>query len=278
MEVLEPVGVRVVHTNIREKSTLYVKGNEHDTRTLSIVNFITAGRMAYSINGRTLTARRNELVCLDTRMRIERLPCPGHPGSFIAVSFQIVVEDRGLATPADFGIPPVLRPSNPNAFRKIMGELNEAFRSTRAFRLSDAARKGLELLTLLRREKSTLPPHAHSPAGRMNRRIREALGLISERYKEAINFKLLAREIGMHPSYFTHLFKKEIGMPPSQYLLEVKIAKAKDFFTGYGLSISTVALELGFHDHAHFYRTFKARTGMSPREYLRTNRPFYDPR
>jgi len=159
-----------------------------------------------------------------------------------------------------------------------MSELHEIHHSARPFRLTEGAGKGLELLNLLRREAGFLPREAHTDTIRLHRRIREALVIIKDNYKDRIEISKLARQLGMHPSYFTHLFKKETGMAPSQYILEVKLNKAKDFMLSLDLSSSAVAMELGFYDYAHFHRTFKAKTGMSPLEFVKKNKKRYDPR
>ena len=63
-----------------------------------------------------------------------------------------------------------------------------------------------------------------------------------------------------------------MGVTPYRYLLERKIEKAKDFMQVYGDPPGAVGQEFGFHDYAHFYRTFKQMTGTTPSAYARAAR------
>ena len=62
-------------------------------------------------------------------------------------------------------------------------------------------------------------------------------------------------------------FKEHTGLAPNQYLLEVRIRKARELLTNTTLTVTAIAEETGFKSSFYFSRFFKKRAGLSPRQY-----------
>ena len=74
---------------------------------------------------------------------------------------------------------------------------------------------------------------------------------------------------GYCDDYFRRLFKKETGFTPQGYLEDLRIHYASQILANdYSTKICEVARSSGFTDPYYFSRTFRKKTGMSPREYL----------
>lgn len=84
----------------------------------------------------------------------------------------------------------------------------------------------------------------------------------------------LSRLFHLHRSQFYRKVHALTGKDPSQLILETRIRKAKDLLLYHSeMNITEIALDLGFADSAHFSRTFKSVTGVSPSTYRKTRRP-----
>ncbi len=94
--------------------------------------------------------------------------------------------------------------------------------------------------------------------------VRQILSDLGECYKEDINLKVLAQKYCMNTSYLGQIFQKEVGMPFSQYLTNMKNSKAKDLILNTNLKINDIAKEVGYPDVSYFYRKFKQCYGTSP--------------
>jgi len=70
----------------------------------------------------------------------------------------------------------------------------------------------------------------------------------------------------LSPSYLVRMFRRYTGLPPHQFLLNVRIQKARQLMRR-GLPLAQVAIESGFYDQAHFTRHFLAITGVTPGRY-----------
>lgn len=91
-------------------------------------------------------------------------------------------------------------------------------------------------------------------------------------YHENINRDKMAEMVNLSPGYFSNLFRSEVGMSFSDYLIQVRIENAKGLLRRFDLSVEAISKKCGFNSLAHFSRTFKDRCGLSPLKY-RKNPP-----
>lgn len=87
-------------------------------------------------------------------------------------------------------------------------------------------------------------------------------------YNEGIpTVQKCAEAMCMSPNYFSDLIKRLTGESASGYIREHVVQMAKSLLAS-DRTIAEVAYELGFDYPQHLTRMFKARTGMSPKQYL----------
>ena len=98
-------------------------------------------------------------------------------------------------------------------------------------------------------------------------RVTNVVEYISMHYNENISLETLAKNNTMSVPTLMRLFKTAIGTSPANFITMQRISRAKILLTNTNMSITTIANETGFFDNAHFTRTFKKLTGMSPTQY-----------
>lgn len=76
----------------------------------------------------------------------------------------------------------------------------------------------------------------------------------------------LAQQCAMSPSQFIRRFKGVMGLPPGQYLQNLRINGARSLIAS-GVSLADTAYAMGFADQAHLQRAFKVRHAMTPGNY-----------
>lgn len=72
--------------------------------------------------------------------------------------------------------------------------------------------------------------------------------------------------------YLRKLFSTFYDTSPKQYILNMRIQKAKHLLTNTAYTVTAIAEQCGFSSLYHFCRIFRSKTGMSPTEYATTNR------
>ena len=79
----------------------------------------------------------------------------------------------------------------------------------------------------------------------------------------------LAAMVGLSAFHFARCFRVTAGMPPHRYLIERRIARAKDMLTQSDDSISDIAGRVGYDDASYFARLFSREVGETPGTYRR---------
>ncbi|RME00522.1 MAG: AraC family transcriptional regulator [Calditrichaeota bacterium] len=103
---------------------------------------------------------------------------------------------------------------------------------------------------------------------RLHSIIQKAMGLIEENYYKPLSIEDIAASCAICSSHLNVLFKKETGTTVYQYLIDIRMKKAKELLRSGAGNITEVAFKVGFNDSNYFSRMFKMRVGISPREYL----------
>lgn len=96
-------------------------------------------------------------------------------------------------------------------------------------------------------------------------RVGRCLQLIKARSSDPdLSTSDLAAEVFLSPGRLGHLFRVEMGLSVSKYILWARTRDAVHHFLAGEVNLQTVALGAGFYDPAHFSRTFRAFFGEKP--------------
>jgi AraC family transcriptional regulator len=98
---------------------------------------------------------------------------------------------------------------------------------------------------------------------------RRVLELIDARLDARLTVETLAGEVGLSPAHFARAFKQTIGRAPHEYLLYLRLERARRLLELPGAMLSDIAQRTGFADQAHFTRLFKRAYGITPGALLR---------
>ena len=94
-----------------------------------------------------------------------------------------------------------------------------------------------------------------------------AVRYINEHFAEKIRIQELAEHIGISRSYLGKLVRKETGMSPQEYLIEVRMKRAAYLLGRSNDLVQSIASACGYDDPMAFSKVFKSRFGINPRDY-----------
>jgi AraC family transcriptional regulator len=102
--------------------------------------------------------------------------------------------------------------------------------------------------------------------------LKKVVEYIQNNIQENLNLKKLAEFSGLSPNYLHMLFKKTMNITINEYIIMLRIEKAKGCLVTTDSSISEIALECGFGNIPYFSYVFKSRVNASPSQFRKKYR------
>jgi AraC family transcriptional regulator len=102
-------------------------------------------------------------------------------------------------------------------------------------------------------------------AGRVPQWLLQVKAHIEETFVESLSLEALAKVADVHPVYLVTAFKKAFRSTPGEFQRQMRVRKAEELIVKKpALTLSEIALEMGFFDQSHFSRAFKQVTSLTP--------------
>lgn len=92
-----------------------------------------------------------------------------------------------------------------------------------------------------------------------------------------ITLEDLAEIANLSPFYFSHMFKRETGFAPMEYVINTRIEKAKTLLVTTGMTVSEIADTVGYASSGSLINVFTGRVGESPGQYRKSHRSLAKP-
>ncbi|MDR0277221.1 MAG: AraC family transcriptional regulator [Paucimonas sp.] len=96
---------------------------------------------------------------------------------------------------------------------------------------------------------------------------RQLADYIDAHLEQSIALAELAGLCSLSEYHFARMFRHSFGLPPHQYLLARRLAKARELLAGSELPLGEVALACGFASASHFSNRFRQALGATPGAY-----------
>ncbi|MCH4886361.1 AraC family transcriptional regulator [Acidaminobacter sp. JC074] len=97
--------------------------------------------------------------------------------------------------------------------------------------------------------------------------IKPALDYMKDNCEKKIYLDDMAYRCNISSSYFSRLFKREVGESFSSYLNKLKVERAKTILDETDEPIINISLNLGYEDCGYFIKVFKKYVGTTPAQY-----------
>lgn len=100
---------------------------------------------------------------------------------------------------------------------------------------------------------------------------RDMIAFVQKHYVEKVSLAMLAEEFHLSEKYVSWYFKEHFSISFMQYVLHLRMSKAKDMLMTTDLPITEVALSCGYQSVNLFIRNFKEMHGVTPLQYRKQN-------
>ncbi|MFS0724759.1 helix-turn-helix domain-containing protein [Paenibacillus sp. 1P07SE] len=119
------------------------------------------------------------------------------------------------------------------------------------------------LLYQLIHETLTCCERSKQPSGYENF-VQDAIAYIQSHYAEPLTLSDLSARYGVSRGFFSAQFRKIAGISPIDYLIGIRIRRAKELLSFSGSSVKEIAKSVGYTDMYYFSRLFKKHTSQPP--------------
>ena len=97
--------------------------------------------------------------------------------------------------------------------------------------------------------------------------IQRALDFIEEHFAQPIKRQDVARHLHISPGYLANLFYQNLGISMTQYIQQIRLAKALQLYNTTDLSLEQISFQTGFYDVSHLSKLFLQNYGVRPMLY-----------
>lgn len=101
--------------------------------------------------------------------------------------------------------------------------------------------------------------------------VRKAIDFMQDNLEMPVSVGDVAQAVALNPTYFGIIFMEQMGRHPIDYLIDLRIERAKYYLSHTSMTVMDVCVALGY-DPSYFSRLFKRRTGCTPGQYARRGR------
>lgn len=138
--------------------------------------------------------------------------------------------------------------------------LNEIFKEYReqnaCFELVAAAMLEVLLIKIIRNMQTDISK---------NKDLNYLKEYIEQHFDQKINFQELAVLSGYSYDYFRHIFKERFGLAPQEYMIQIRINRAKTMLENTNLSCTEIAYRCGFSNGSQMSAMFRKKLGYAPK-------------
>ena len=141
----------------------------------------------------------------------------------------------------------------------MQAEDHDAYPGGRLFADSLASALAVRLLALQSRQTPQLEKN-----GLPTWRLRHVIDYIETHLDQDLTLAELSAVAGFSLSHFKPLFRQAVGLPVHRYVLDRRVARARQLLVETDKSVTEIALETGFTHASHMARCLRRALGLSP--------------
>ncbi len=97
--------------------------------------------------------------------------------------------------------------------------------------------------------------------------VKQALAFLHQNYDRSFTLLEITNTLGVSKSYLSQIFRDEMGLSLWEYLNRFRVEKARQLLRATSLSITEIAMRVGFEDFSYFGRVFHKYCACSPRAF-----------
>ncbi|MCZ8510966.1 AraC family transcriptional regulator [Paenibacillus filicis] len=264
-ELERAIGIWPLHAGRMIAKPNYISG----PRQIRYYNlhYILDGQVVYAVNGEQVTLKKGDLFCLfpDTpftykvkernpKLRMTWIGFNGE-GAGPLLQYAGITEEKPYCREIPL-------PDLPGTFRELLHEF-------RRLRVCGGSLQFVSMICALLAQLAAVSKQEVHETNKLTW-IQDSETFMNVHYAEGITVQDVADYVGLHRTHFSSVFSKKLGISPIQYLQRLRMRSGAKLLADTDLSVTEIALSLGYPDLYSFTRAFRKYYGASPTEFRNT--------
>ena len=237
----------------------------HEHKNLVEILIVDDGAGIFIIDGERYTAKKGDLILYNSKTVHDEFGGSGNDLSTycVAISNLKLVDLKQV----NKILPEKYSPIMPSG--EYFDELLNIFRAIEreSYRPSGAETANLLAFALVTKVYTMLKTHGLPRREKIPSLSSRAKDFIDEHYTENIKLEDIARAVDANVYNLAKIFKAEIGFSPMRYVVLRRIGEAQNLLINTDMTITRIAMSVGYNDSNYFQNVFKNFMQMTPREY-----------
>ncbi|MBR6889229.1 MAG: helix-turn-helix transcriptional regulator [Selenomonadaceae bacterium] len=245
-----------------ESSTMPRSMHEH--KNLAEILIVDDGAGIFIIDGERYTAKKGDLILYNSGTVHDEFGGSGNDLS----TYCVAVSNLKLANlPVNKILPKEYSPILPSG--EYFDELLSIFRAIEreSYRANGAETANLLALALVAKICTMLKTHGLPRKEKVPSLSSRAKDFIDDHYTENIRLEDIASAVNSNVYNLAKIFKAEIGISPMRYVVLLRLGEAQNLLINTDMTITRIALNVGYNNSNYFQNVFKDFMQMTPKEY-----------
>lgn len=237
-------------------------------KSLYLIHYVISGKGLLRINDKEYEITQNGIFFIPPGVKISYQPDKSTPWQYLWVEFN-GISAKALCNKALLcELDPVYYPKNNKAILKEFADMiEESIMSDSSITVSCLSHL-LKIFTLLIKERQQTSRHLMSKAEYTIRPIAQYIE--QNFYDSSLSLEIIAEHFHINASYLSRLFKKVMNIPPTKYIIELRMHKAFAMLKTQAFNITEISQTIGYSSPFYFSKEFKRYCGITPSEYQKS--------
>lgn len=236
----------------------------HDHKNLIEILLVYDGAGIYIINGERYTAKKGDLILYNSGTVHDEF---GGSGNNLS-TYCVAISNLKLADlPVNKILPDEYSPIMPAG--EYFDELLSIFRAIEreSYRPNCAETANYLSLALVSKICTMFETHGQPRREKIPTLSSMAKDFIDAHYTENIKLEDIANAVYTNVYNLSKVFKAEIGISPMRYVILRRMGEAQNLLINTDMTITRIALSVGYNNSNYFQNVFKDFMNMTPKEY-----------
>lgn len=231
-----------------------------------LIHMVLSGKGRYTCDGKTFELKAGDMFLIKPSQVVHYIADEQDPWEYYWVGFNGTYAQRATSHLPFSEARPVYAPKNFEACKEYLYQIYAHSGNAMSNSVAMVGYLYLFLAALIEEGRRLSPAQ---PATQSSYVI-DAIKFIQFNYSTDISVDDIANAVGISRSHLYRVFISNLGQSPIDYLTEYRINEACNLIKNTNLSISQIAVSVGFFDQFYFSRVFKKIKNVPPSKYIQS--------